>query len=257
MTGPSACGPVAGSLGVAARPWRARAILWPDMTTLDDVAGALARSRRYRSLDAALLRRVAGEALAAGGGEREALKRAKRALHQAAGAYRGDRPNYARVCEELRTAARAGERALREALHAALARHASSRERLPVLEPLYAQIFERTGRPAALLDLACGLNPLALPWMGLAADVRYSAIDIDLELLELVATALGLLGVEVRTAVADLAVQTPAEPAELALLLRSWPVLEHQRPGRGLALLRELDCPRIVVSFPTRSLGGR
>jgi 16S rRNA (guanine(1405)-N(7))-methyltransferase len=227
------------------------------MTTLDQVAGALARSRRYRSLDAGLLRRVAGEALAAGGGEREALKRAKRALHQAAGAYRGDRPHYARLCEELRTAAEGGSDALREGLRAALARHASSRERLPVLEPLYAAIFARTGSPAVLLDLACGLNPLAAPWMGLPDGVRYCAFDIDLEQLELVTTALELLGVQGRAGVVDLAVETPTEPADLALLLRSWPVLEHQRPGRGVALLRELDCPRAVVSFPTRSLGGR
>jgi 16S rRNA (guanine(1405)-N(7))-methyltransferase len=93
--------------------------------------------------------------------------------------------------------------------------------------------------------------------MGLGPDLRYHAVDVDHELLEVVATALGLLGVEHRTAVVDLAVQTPQDPADLVLMLCSFTCLERQRPGRGLALLRELDAPRVVVSFPTRSLGGR
>jgi 16S rRNA (guanine(1405)-N(7))-methyltransferase len=30
-----------------------------------------------------------------------------------------------------------------------------------------------------VLDLGCGLNPLALPWMGLPATTRYYACDVD------------------------------------------------------------------------------
>jgi len=47
--------------------------------------------------------------------------------------------------------------------------------RLPILEELYSRIFAETGVPNRVLDLACGLHPFGLPWMGLPETATYHA----------------------------------------------------------------------------------
>ena len=39
-------------------------------------------------------------------------------------------------------------------------------------------------------------------------------------------------------------------------MLKTLPCLERQAPGAALRLLRSLEAPRVVVSFPALSLGG-
>jgi 16S rRNA (guanine(1405)-N(7))-methyltransferase len=114
------------------------------------------------------------------------------------------------------------------------------------------------------LDLACGLNPFAIPWMGLAAGTTYLGVDID----ERLAAALTRLnsslprgrareGVSLTGLAHDLAGGPPPASGDLVLLLKAIPCLEQQEPGAGGRLLRSLDAPCVVASFPARSLGGR
>jgi 16S rRNA (guanine(1405)-N(7))-methyltransferase len=63
--------------------------------------------------------------------------------------------------------------------------------------------------------------------------------------------------VELRGVAQDLAAGPPEASADLVLLLKAIPCLEQQEPGAGKRLLRSLEAPVVVVSFPARSLGGR
>src|SRR5207244_3827867 len=100
------------------------------------VTDAVAESRRYRAVDPAVVRRMAREELGRAHGRDDAVKRVKRRLHQAVGAYRpgagGAAP--ARDLERLRTARERDPSGaeLRATCLALLARHTSTRERLPV-----------------------------------------------------------------------------------------------------------------------------
>lgn len=60
----------------------------------------------------------------------------------------------------------------------------------------------------------------------------------------------GLLGL-------DLVQRTPQIQADLAFLLKLFPVLEQQKKGRSLELLSELRSRVACVSFPLRSLSGK
>jgi 16S rRNA (guanine(1405)-N(7))-methyltransferase len=108
-----------------------------------------------------------------------------------------------------------------------------------------------------VLDLACGLNPLALPWMRLAPGATYYACDIYSDMIDFVGAMLALAGVERRAFVHDLAAGAPPVRADLALALKLLPTIEQIERGAGLRLLQSIDAPHIVVSFPARSLGGR
>lgn len=227
---------------------------------LDEVVAAARRSKRYRTIAPETLQRLGRRALSsADGNVADASKRLKRQLHQVFGAYIGAPPAYGRWLKQLQPLA---DQEDLEALHRGLLRcmsnHASTRERLPFLDRFYEEILAITGAPGSVLDVACGLNPLSIPWMNLPEGCRYSASDIDGQMIEFVHDSLALLGLNVTATVADaLSMPAPEKPVDLLLLLKTVPCLEQQEPGSGLGLLDRLSANHVVVSFPTRSLGGR
>jgi 16S rRNA (guanine(1405)-N(7))-methyltransferase len=239
---------------------RGKASSFPQDDAVAQISAALGRSRRYAAVAPVTVSRVARKALQAAQGDvREAIKRTKRGLHEIYGAYLpAGQPDYKALQRRLAAAAGdGGQQAVRDALKAAMATHASTRERLPYLEDFYEEIFRRVPAPATVRDLACGLNPLATPWMPLPPDVTYLASDIDVRLVEFVGATLGRLGITYQAEVADLIESPPAQPADLTLLLKTVPCLERQQSGAGWALLDAVNSPVLVVTFPTKSLGQR
>ena len=71
--------------------------------------------------------------------------------------------------------------------------HASTKERKEYYPQLYQQLFTITGKPARILDLGCGLNPLSLPLMKIKR-VHYHALDISEEEISLLNTFFFSLG---------------------------------------------------------------
>lgn len=222
---------------------------------LERLIGRVGASRRYRDLDPALVRRLAAEELPRTGSHDEAVKRVKRRLHQAVGAF-----TLGAASIEPIQRAWTGDLAdpgFRAACRAALATHASADERIPHLSTFYRSVWELTGTPATLLDLGCGLGPLALPWMALKRSATLLAIDVDGHALATVNAFLELVGQPHRVIERDLCSATVDEPAEVALLLKLVTTLDRQDPGAAARLVGGLRARRAVVSFTRRSLGGR
>src|SRR5688500_10301353 len=140
-----------------------------------EIVERVLRSSRYRDVDRSLLSRLADEELPRARNADDAVKRVKRRLHQAVGAFRG-----ARAPSPLAEAWTGDleNPAFRAACADAMRGHASTRERLPHLDGFHAGIWAHTGVPSSVLDLGCGLHPLSLPWMGIG-DARYLASDVD------------------------------------------------------------------------------
>lgn len=215
-----------------------------------EIVERVRRSTRYRAVDPELVARLASEELAKARNVDDAVKRVKRRLHQAVGAFRSGRaPSSGRWPAD-------DPAALRRACLDAMRGHASTRERVPHLDAFYPAIWAITGVPRRVLDLGCGLNPLALPWMGIGA-ATYHAIDVEASGLDLVRGFLEAAAqphvVELRDLVAD----TPTEPADVVLLLKLVTTLDRQHADAAATLLRALRADHAVVSFAARSLGGR
>lgn len=224
---------------------------------IDEVVARVLASTRYRDVDRSLLGRLAAEEAPRARSVDDAAKRVKRRLHQAVGAYRG-RPAATAADELLATWSGTWDEPMREACRRALTRHASTRERMADIDGFYAAIWAAAGgSPRRLLDVACGLNPLALPFMALDPDAEYLACDADRRVLDEVESFLGVVGQPHRTWPCDLVAGAPREPADVALVLKTVPLLDRQDPAAAARLLRELRVSRVVVSFPSRSLGGR
>lgn len=223
--------------------------------TITGVVEEVLHARNYRHLTPAFVARIARDEWRRSSSPADAVKRTKRKLHQVAGAYLLEiRPPEALAA--LTEAHARGEAALKAASVRLMARHASTRERVPFLDTFYQEILALTGRPQTVLDLACGLGPLAVPWMDLPANATYHAFDVDDRLVEVVRGALHLHQLQGQADLRDVVAEPPMVPADVALLLKSVPCLEQQQVGSAAHLLHHLHARHLVVSFPRQSLGG-
>ena len=230
-----------------------------DNTAVDTVVAAVKQSRKYRDTSEETIRQLALEAVIEHKKPRAAEKAVRRRLHSIMAPYLGD-PDYSLAGELMATVFAVGdEDAIRAACRDLMHAHLSTRERLPILDSFYRDIFAVTGRPSRLLDIACGLNPLAFPWMGLpVSGISFNAYDIHEPRVEFLNRYFELQRLPPLAYVKDVAVGTPAESGDVALFLKEMPRFERNYPGRGRALLEAIDVRWLVVSFPTISThGGR
>jgi 16S rRNA (guanine(1405)-N(7))-methyltransferase len=185
-----------------------------------------------------------------------AVNLTRRKLHQVVGAFLPARAFVAmrRDLDRARLQAMAPDRALALRL---LGSHPSTRERMPILEPLYRQIGEITGPAESILDLGCGLHPFETPWMLLAPSCKYVAVDVSARLIDLVNAWQSAIGLRPLARVADLATDLPADRFDLAYAMKLFPTLEQQGAGLAARVLATITARWVVVSYPSASLSGR
>lgn len=210
----------------------------------------LRASKKYGDICPDTLRRVIAECEGRYRKPRDMEKAVREKLHGITGAFND--LGRAAFDEAVRLN---GDDALLESL---LRRHASTRERLPLttMDALYARIFQVTGPPESILDLACGLNPVYL-CERTAAGCRIVGVDISAGCADIINHALG--APNVACIHGDLLCENaiPEERFHIALLFKILPLLERQRSGAAAAVMAAVDAEYLAVSFPTRTLGGR
>ncbi len=254
-----------------------------DLEKIDELVRAVRESAKYGAISEDLVRAIGRRELAARRGLKDAVKATKNKLHQVAGAYLDTRPRYdawaAELAEHLeprtknqepRTDDQDGtQHATRNTQHATrsvafrqaclriMRHHASTDERIPILDTFYAVTLARVGPVRSVLDVACGINPLAIPWMPLADDAEYYACDIYADMVAFLNRFFVIAGVHGQAQVCDLISAPPRRSVHVALVLKALPPLEQVDKNAGINLLRALDAEHLLVSFPARSLGGR
>jgi 16S rRNA (guanine(1405)-N(7))-methyltransferase len=260
-----------------------------DSPQLEELVDAVLASPKYRAVSPDLVRTIGRRELAVRRGLKEAVKATKNKLHQVAGAYLDGQPRYEQWLGQLVAAAEprtetgrrgdgeTGRRRMttdngqrttddgrrttssqfQQACLDIMGHHASTRERIGVLRSFYTTTLASIQPVRSVLDVACGLNPLALAWMPLAPDVTYYACDIYADMMAFLNRFFEVAGVRGRAEVCDLVAGPPPQRVDLALILKALPPLEQVEPGAGLSLLRRLSADHMLVSFPARSLGGR
>src|SRR5437660_3606967 len=224
---------------------------------LDRLVSDVSASPKYRDISPDLIRRIGTQELAQRRNFKESLKSTRNKLHQIGGAYFDGQQDYPRWLDELREAAYTGDRAIMQrTCRTIMSHHASTRERLPVLDRFYATILADLPPIRSVIDLACGLNPLAIPWMSLEVGAQYYACDIYQGMLDFLNDALALMPVNGSVQQCDIIQACPTHQADLALVLKTLPCLEQVDRQAGYHLLHTLNVRYLVVSFPVHSLGG-
>ncbi len=227
---------------------------------LAELCAAVLVSTRYRTVCPELVEVVGKQELIKRRNVKEAIKATKNKLHQIGGAYLAlERVEDATTAlATLRAALATGDQdVIRATCRQLMSYHASTRERLPILDEFYPRIFAALGPVQSVLDLACGLNPLALPWMPLPPNSTYHAYDIYQHITDLLDGWLQSTGCTGHARACDILQACPTHEADVALLLKTLPCLEQLEKQCGQRLLTALRTRLLVVSFPVHSLGGR
>ncbi len=230
----------------------------PNNPKLAQLVEAVHASRKYRHVSEAFISSIGTRELERGESLKEAIKATKNKLHQVGAAFLDDEMSYASWLAELRLAARSGDRqVLRDACARIMLHQSSTRERLPILDQFYPTILADLPPVHTLLDVACGLNPLAIPWMPLAAHATYYAYDIYQDMMDFLNAGMKFFEVEGLAQARDVIQSPPQQKVDLALILKALPCIEQVDKSAALRLLSEINAEYLLVSFPAQSLGGR
>jgi len=141
--------------------WDERRIMSNDQDAVERIVSSIKCSKKYRDTYEGTIRALATVEVGRHRRTRDAEKAVRRRLHLIVASHLGD-PDYDEAATALAKARALGDGPFRSACRAVLAAHVSTRERLPILADFYPAIWELTGKPRTVLDIACGLNPIAI-----------------------------------------------------------------------------------------------
>ena len=230
----------------------------------ESLAKQVVANPKYQAINPSLVLRLSQEAVDKGLVGKPAVKYVRNKLHQVAGAYFKQKINYPSAKASLtRLPEDRNSHQVKDYCQKWMGAHTSTGERLPILEDFFQTCLSAIAPINSVLDLACGLNPLAIPWMPLAHNVRYDACDIYLDMLDLIDSFFKHINLLGHTHPCDLVSSIPSntleetQKAHVAFLLKSIPCLEQMDKSVAGRLLEDIPAEHILVSFPVHSLGGR
>lgn len=130
--------------------------------------------------------------------------------------------------------------------------HISTAERIktyPFLKKLIKKIS-----PDSILDLGCGLNPIALATL----KIKYYASDIKEDELEIIERFFKKRNIKGKTFVYDLTnVKNDLPKVELCLLFKVLDIIDDKNHKISEDILLKVPCKKILISFATKKLSGR
>jgi 16S rRNA (guanine(1405)-N(7))-methyltransferase len=187
----------------------------------------------------------------------QAVDEARKKLHNIVAPYLGD-PDYKKeqdYLEQIGTfpdqeAARSFSRRMLEC-------HASTHERIPLLDEFYKKILSVTGMPASILDLACAMHPFGYPWMGLPSGCLYQAYDLHQPRVDLINHYFHAAGVNGQAFYGDILLNPPTEQADAAFFFKEAHRFDQRKHGCNRPFFEALNVNWLVVSLPASNLTGR
>ena len=229
---------------------------------IEQIIHSLSQSRKYGDTSETTIRELVVVESGHYKKAKQVEKAVRKRLHSIMAPYLGD-PDYEQATADLTAVFATNDpEQIKTTCYDLLHDHLSTRERLPIMADFYQQIFAITGRPRSLLDIACGLNPLAYRWMGLADQpqpVDFYAYDIHASRINFINHYFELENLPPLARLQDVALSPPQETADLALFLKELPRFARNYGNDVIRpFLHNLNVNWLVVSFPSISThGGR
>ncbi len=225
--------------------------------SVEDIIRQASSSDAYSDIHPDVIRRVCEAEGRKGLKSRELVKAIRNRLHQIGGAYLPGDVNPEAFAAELTALPRdMTSPEIQAFCHAKMENHASTRERLPYVEHFFTDILAGLPPVTSVIDLACGLTPLALPWMPLTPGAEYTALDMYGRLAKSLQTFFDHTGINGKAEAADI-ISAPFENQyDVAFVLKTLPCLEQQGKGLAATLVDRVNARTLVISYPLRTLGG-
>jgi 16S rRNA (guanine(1405)-N(7))-methyltransferase len=224
---------------------------------LEALVAEVSKGPKYALIDPHLVRQIATEESTRQPKISLAVKSTRTRLHQLVGAYYDKPTTYAQLHELLKNLPTISSESLKTFALQAMPLHASTAERLPFVADFYRVSLQNLNPISSVLDLGCGLNPLAIPFLPLAEKFTYEAKDVLLPLIDFLNMYFGKVGVQGKARLLDLSTQIPEQEVDLVIMLKLIPLLDQIDKGIASRLLQGLKAKAMLISFPLKSLGGR
>ncbi len=224
----------------------------------EELAAEILKGKNFRGMDLSLTDQLLRREILNSGNRKEIIKNVRSKLYQVAAAFRGEKRDYRDLLGSFKEITEPGdEAALKHECRVIMQEHISTRERLPILDSFYEQLFSQLPPISSVLDLACGLNPLAIPWMPLKDGFSYEACDLYEDMAGLLNGFFNALQINGTAKQVNLLESFPKSRAELTLLLKTIPCLEQIDKKAGERILTQIESEYAIISFPAHSIGGR
>ncbi len=227
-------------------------------TDLDELVVQIQSVEKYASILPGLIRLIGSRELSKRKNLKEAIKETKSKLHQVGSAYQEKTSPYGNWKAELQRLPRdLSHPDVQQKLIEWMRGHTSTKERISILPRFFKETLASLPEIQTILDLACGLNPLALPWMPFNRDIAYHACDIYLDLIEFLNGYSEYFLLQCHAFPCDLTSKVPPIQVDLAMILKTIPCLEQMDKQIGYGFLEQINAPNLLVSFPAHSLTGK
>jgi len=213
---------------------------------------------KYQFITSDLVLQLCEDAVKKGLKGKSAVKAVRNKLHQVGGAYFNKQVTYNETINRLKSLPGDFHSAeVKQFCCQVMRTHTSTAERLPVLNTFFKTCLAPIAPVHSVIDLACGMNPLAIPWMPLAEQFTYYACDIYEDMLGLVTRFFERFRIQGKSFACNLIREIPETNAEVAFLLKSIPCLEQIKKSFGVQILEMIPSQNLLVSYPVHSIGGR
>lgn len=225
---------------------------------IDELIDTIKSSSKYRNIDDKIVENIAENELHKRLNRKETIKAVRSKLHQIGAAYQPQPIHYEQLLEIMHTLPKDLQHpAVKAFCQQAMQQHTSTRERIPFLETFYQQVLSPLDPIESLMDVACGLNPLALPWMPVIKSCDITVCDIYTDQIDFLNHFFEYFSINGEAKCIDLVQTLPKKAVNVALVLKTIPCLEQVDKEIGQRLLSGLPADNLVVSFPSKSLGGK
>ncbi|MCL2478659.1 MAG: hypothetical protein FWF22_04100 [Treponema sp.] len=222
--------------------------------TVREAAEIILGSKKYSGMDRAVAERICAEKISGYKKPDEIIKSVKNELHIINESFLPSGCH--KKAQALLDNYRGDLAADREFAVRLMELHASTKERLGEVSEIYASLGRYIEAKDVVYDLGCGFGPFALPFYPEKPN-KYFAFDINTNTVEILESYFSKVSLDYHAQVLDAAVQNPDAGGSVLLMLKLFPLLEHQKKGRSFEIIKSAGCSKIVVSFPTKSASGR
>jgi 16S rRNA (guanine(1405)-N(7))-methyltransferase len=221
---------------------------------------SLLKNRKYRrlNLSADTVKDLIHQVQTEGVPGKQVEKAVRLKLHNIAALYL-ETVNYETALIELQTIPDGDSEALQTFAARMLSAHTSTQERMSTLEEFYQHIAAALQRKDELkiLDLACGLNPFALPWMHLPVGCTLQAYDLHGARIDLLNLFFEKGNLPAQAYHADILANIPQDDADAVFFFKEAHRFEQRRKGSTREFLARLQSPLIFLSLPAYNMTGK
>ena len=225
---------------------------------LDQLVSIISQKPKYQHISPDFIRFLAKQEFFKRNNFKATVKMTCSRLHQVGAAYFQCKPDYPAWQAQINGFSKSFENINFKAFCQSIMQcHASSRERLPLLNYFFHETLKKITPITSVLDLACGFNPLAIPWMPLDKNASYLACDIYNDLTAFLNLFFSHIDIKGKAITVNIINDIPQEPVHVAFLLKSLPSLEQLEKGASSFLLNKINAKYLLISYPIHSLGGK